>query len=524
MKISTELKLGVFVVAVSFAFAFIILTFGEIPFLKPGVKVYKVYFDNVAGLSEGAEVRVAGMKSGKVRSVRLADGKVEVVFEIRKEITLYQDASAEIGTLGLMGDKYLSVNPGSPISGALEEGQTIKKTYSYADTDKLIKEMVDASASLKLMVENFRLILSENREDIREIVQNLKMLSENINKMAMENRENLRETVANLNILIGNLNRSLPDTLASINRLAKDVDKIAVENREDLKETVQNLKILSDDLKGTLPELARNLNSLSRNLDAVIVENREGIKATTSNLAQLTRSLKESSENLNHILARIESGEGTLGKLVRDEELYRNFTSATKTFAKTGEIAEKSNLYVGFRGELYKGGDSKGVMSILLQPDSEKYYLLEVVGDSRGRVYREEILPNQTVVKKEFKPELTLQYARIFPFPWLGQYIVFRGGLKESTGGVGVDLLYSDRISITSDLWDFGRKDRPQDKNLKPNLQMAVNYKLKGPLYVRFGGDDILNSKLRGAFGGIGLLFTDNDLKYLMGTLKVPLP
>ncbi|MFN3813736.1 MAG: MlaD family protein [Aquificaceae bacterium] len=522
MKISTELKLGMFVVAVSFAFAFIILTFGEIPFLKPGVKVYKVYFDNVAGLSEGAEVRVAGIKSGKVRSVRLIDGKVEVVFEVSKDVSLYKDASAEIGTLGLMGDKYLSVDPGSPISGVLKEGQTIKKTYGYADTDKLIKEMVDASASLKLMVDNFQLILSENREDIRRIVQNLEMLSESMNKMAMENRENLRETIANLNILISNLNRSIPDTLASINKLTTDVDKIAVENREDLKEAVKNLRILSDNLRSTLPELAKNLNNLSKNLDAVIVENREGIKTTTSNLTHLTGSLKESSENLSHILARIERGEGTLGKLVRDEELYRNFTSAAKTFAKTGEITERSNLYVGFRGELYKGGDSKGIMSILLQPDSEKYYLLEVVGDSRGRVYREEILPSQTVVKKEFKPELTLQYARIFPFPWFGQYIVFRGGLKESTGGVGVDIMYNDRISITSDLWDFGRRDRPQDKNLKPNLQMAVNYKFKGPLQVRFGGDDILNSKLRGAFGGVGLLFTDNDLKYLMGILKVP--
>jgi phospholipid/cholesterol/gamma-HCH transport system substrate-binding protein len=51
---------------------------------------------------------------------------------------------------------------------------------------------------------------------------------------------------------------------------------------------------------------------------------------------------------------------------------------------------------------------------------------------------------------------------------------------------------------------------------------VGVNYKVSGPLFVRFGADDLLNSKLRGAFGGVGLLFTDNDLKYLIGTLKIP--
>ncbi|MGC8852190.1 MAG: MlaD family protein [Hydrogenobacter sp.] len=514
MKLSTEFKVGAFVVAVALAFAFIVLTFGEIPFLKPGVKVYKVYFDDVGGLSKGAEVRVAGIKSGKVRSVELKDGKVEVVFEIDKDIQLYRNASAQIGTLGLMGDKYLSINPGDPSFGVLSEGSTITKTYSYADTDRMIKELTSASESVKLMVENLHIILSENREDIRKIVQNLVVLSDTLSKISVENRENLRQAIANLNILLANLNRTLPSAIASVDRLAQDVDKLAVENRQDLRQTVENLKELTYGLKETLPELAKNLNELSKNLNAVVVENRHNLKTTTSNLAEAT-------ENLQKILARIERGEGTLGKLVKDEELYRNITSATKTFAKAGELADKTNLYIGFRAELYKAGDSKGILSIALQPDEQKYYLLEVVGNSRGRVYREEILPNQTIVKKEFKPQFTLQYAMIFPI--MGdKSLVLRGGLKESTGGIGVDLVYNERITFTSDLWDFGRRDRPQDKNLKPNLQVAVNYKVKGPLFVRFGGDDLLNSKLIGAFGGVGLLFTDNDLKYLIGTLKIP--
>ncbi|MFN3870898.1 MAG: MlaD family protein, partial [Aquificaceae bacterium] len=68
MRFSNEAKVGFLVFVFSLGFAFIILFFGEVPFFKPAVKTYKVYFDNVAGLSQGAEVRVAGIRAGKVRS------------------------------------------------------------------------------------------------------------------------------------------------------------------------------------------------------------------------------------------------------------------------------------------------------------------------------------------------------------------------------------------------------------------------------------------------------------------------
>jgi phospholipid/cholesterol/gamma-HCH transport system substrate-binding protein len=96
--------------------------------------------------------------------------------------------------------------------------------------------------------------------------------------------------------------------------------------------------------------------------------------------------------------------------------------------------------------------------------------------------------------------------------------------LKESAGGVGFDLVYSKSIMFYSDLWDFGRKIDPQGENIKPNLQVGVQYNTRGPLYIRVGGDDLLNDRLRGGMVGVGVLFTDNDLKYLLGTVRLPLP
>ncbi len=151
MRFSNEAKLGAFVLAVASAFAFLILAFGEIPVFKPKTKVYAVYFPDVAGLSVGAEVRVAGIKSGKVKSVSLEEGRVKVVFEVDKSVAIYKDASAGIGTLGFMGDKYLAIYPGSPQAGLLEEGGVITQTTGFADTDKMIKDIANAAQAVKML-------------------------------------------------------------------------------------------------------------------------------------------------------------------------------------------------------------------------------------------------------------------------------------------------------------------------------------------------------------------------------------
>jgi phospholipid/cholesterol/gamma-HCH transport system substrate-binding protein len=158
----------------------------------------------------------------------------------------------------------------------------------------------------------------------------------------------------------------------------------------------------------------------------------------------------------------------------------------------------------------------------VVQPDREKYYLVELVGDSRGRVYKEEYVDGRVGIKKEFKPELTIQYARNFFM--FNKAITLRGGLKESSGGIGLDFYPIPSTKLFVDLWDFGRRDRPEEEDLKPLLQIGISYKFNSPLFLRFGADDLLNDKLRGFFFGAGLLFTDNDLKYLIGGMGIPKP
>lgn len=518
-----EVKLGVFVLVTAFAFAFLILTFGEVPLLKPKAKEYYAYFEDVGGLSVGAEVRVAGVRAGTVRDLTLEEGKVRVTFQVREDIRIYRDARAYIGTLGLMGDKYLGIVPGSPQAGYLAEGEEVKATEEVADTDRLVRELTRTAESFREVAESLKEVLEENRRSIREAIRNLRDLTDLLRQVTEENRENLKKLIDQMAQLTENLNTTLPEAVASVDRLADQLSQIAGENREDIRRIVSSLRDVSEDLKEDLPTLVSNLNSLAENLSGILEENREDIRVSVRNLAVVTERLRTSSQRLDKILEKIESGEGTIGKLVHDEELYESVTKGARLFGEAGEVITETQIYLGFGGELYSGGDSKGFISLKIQPERSTYYLLEVVGDSRGRVYTEQLIDGQEIVKKEFKPEFTLQVGKNF-FLWGDRYFTVRAGLKESTGGVGFDFVPSRRMRFYTDVWDVGRKDRPEEENLKPLLQVGLQLRLRGPVYTRFGGDDLLNDRLRGVFIGAGLEFSEESLKYLLGGLGLPFP
>ncbi len=486
MRLSAEAKLGLFVFIGAVAFALTILIFGEIPFFEPEKKGYSAVFDDVAGLSVGAEVRVAGIKSGRVTGFKLEEGKVRVFFELEEGIPVYKNATASIGTLGFMGDKYLAIYPGTPSAGVLEEGGEIKQVSKVSDMDYLIRELTITSRNI-----------SELTKDLADIIR--------------ENKENINMIIAHLE-----------ETLETTRELTENINRLIVQNEKHINETAKNVNELTMALKESLPELLEDVKEISEQLETILKENKENIKRSSENIAEFTEKLKEISEKIDRIVTKVERGEGFLGKVIHDGKMYEDIQSGVSLFSEMSRTVTRTVFYVGMRGEVYKDWDGKGIFTVKVQPDDQKYYLLELVGDSRGRVYVEEVSNNQILVRKQFVPEITLQYARIFGTP-VGSFVV-RGGLKESTGGVGFDLIPSERIKLFSDVWDFGRRSPFDGSEMNPNLQIGIRARLKGPLYITLGGDELLNDRMRGAFLGAGLMFTDNDLKYMLGGLSLPLP
>src|ERR1043166_6781311 len=115
---SKEVRLGLFVVVTLAILVFGVFLIGNRESLFKSTFRIKAEFQNVSGLSEGADVRVGGIHEGTVRKIDLPkqpDGKVTVVIDLQGETRdiVKKDSLAAIKSEGLLGDKYIEVSFGS---------------------------------------------------------------------------------------------------------------------------------------------------------------------------------------------------------------------------------------------------------------------------------------------------------------------------------------------------------------------------------------------------------------------------
>jgi phospholipid/cholesterol/gamma-HCH transport system substrate-binding protein len=140
-KYSTETIVGIFVVLGLAAISFMAVRLGNVSFI--GDSTYALYapFNTVSGLRIGNSVEMLGMEIGRVAAFDMDQEKQQAVVELRIQngIQVYDDAIASIKTAGLIGDRYVEIDPGG--AGALlDKGDTIIETVSPVDIMELVSK------------------------------------------------------------------------------------------------------------------------------------------------------------------------------------------------------------------------------------------------------------------------------------------------------------------------------------------------------------------------------------------------
>lgn len=206
-KVGLELKVGVFVMAALAILGVLVMKTGDF-YLKPGYSV-RFVFSFVSGVDTGSPVRLAGVNVGEVKQihvVRDAEGQtqVEVIAWIAQGAYIEEDAEARINTLGLLGEKYIEVLPGTSGAKTLSDGGTlvgktpivmekitesgnrlinklettvdhVKEMVSdpefkssvkntFIDADKFTRNLMEASDDLKDAAKSARVILAKVKE------------------------------------------------------------------------------------------------------------------------------------------------------------------------------------------------------------------------------------------------------------------------------------------------------------------------------------------------------------------------
>ncbi|MBF0492867.1 MAG: MCE family protein [Deltaproteobacteria bacterium] len=314
------------------------------------------------------------------------------------------------------------------------------------------------------------------------------------------------------------------------NDLAKNLNEVAI----NLKEVSSSIKgyVSSDD--SALAKIMKNMEHLTADLAAFSGNNRQNLDVVVANLKDLTGGLKgmvnQNAGEVNSAIAKIESitrkidsGKGSLGKLINDSSTVEKVNEALDSVNDLVSPVTKMQTELGYHLEYLGHSNSyKNYVSLALRPRPDKAFLLEFVSDSNprpnlstttttvtsGGVSNTVVADQQSVSHNSFRISAELA-KRFYDF-------TLRAGIIESSGGVGLDY---DKGPFGVQLSAFGFNGGSFDR---PHLKASASVNVTKNIYLLGGADDFISKhKEADWFVGAGVRFLDDDIKSLLGAFSL---
>lgn len=481
---SQTIKVGIFMAICLVLLAALILKVEDYQLIGPSGTRVDAVFDQVAGLDDKAPVRVAGVRVGRVDGIHLDGRKARVTLLLESEVDLTVGASARIATTSLLGDKYIELEPGPQGGTPLPKDAVLPGTTPISFDQAMAK--LDSLAG-----------------SIQQVTGSL---------AGGENGEN-----------------GIPALMASLQQTSDTIRKLVEMNQQQVSATISNFQDFSGTLARELPKLSAQLHDVLAQVDSVLTENRANLKASMENIREVSGRLQTSVDNLNEITTKMANGEGTIGKLINSDQAHDELVSTldsikggvndlSQTFKKINQI------HIDLGAETYYLNDPqdyRSAFTVNIRPSDERFYRLGFIDDPGGRTTtKTEVITttpaggpssSETVKTVKTRDERTIDAQFGFNFG----HASVRGGLFQSHGGAGIDYsLLDKRLAFSFEAFDFNREG-----NLQPRLRLFGRWSFHPNLYLIGGVDDILERDRKSIFIGAGVTWSDDDLKYLMGSV-----
>ncbi len=478
-KVSQAAKIGLFVVVTAGAGYLVYRTIHK-ETGRGGGYVVHAYLKDASGIAKHSRVTIAGIPVGSVEDIRLENGKARVDVRVNGDIQLHQSARLGVKSASLLGENViiLTEGVGEPDKKHGDEIETMPEAASVED----IKAQVARIAELVERVAQ-QLAASigteQGGQNMRAILQNLADATEAINLTVRENRVVIKETLEN-------------------------IDRITAKGGPELQQILVNVKLITEDVK--------QMMAAQGGADGQSGE----LRQTIERINRASKSLESALGHIDNVAGRIDRGEGTIGKLTKDEALINEVQGVAEGVNDYVDSLRRLQTIVGLRSDYnFLANTVKSYVELRLQPREDKYYVIELINDPRGKTSFTQTdvdttNPNDpahyrtvtTTTTDAFR--FSIQFARRIG-PFTGRF-----GIKESTGGIGLDThLLSNRFEIVQDLFGFGEE-------IRPRYRLWIGYEFIRRLWLIGGVDHVFLGNRRDYFLGLQLRFTDEDLKTIL--------
>ncbi len=314
MRNTLETRLGIFFALALIAGVVIMETASTRDLLTKGYPA-RARFENIQELKEGDPVKMAGVDVGHIEKIQLATNKVEVTMTINKKAAVKTDSKASIKFVGLMGQNYVSLTFGSRGAPTVTAG-TLLDSEEQADLNSLMVKLQGVAEGVQGLTKSFS--------------------GENFGNLLGPFTDFLKENNPKLSAILGNLqvvSTRIAEGQGTVGRLINEdtLYRSALNTVSNLNTSVNDIRPLFDELKLTLDEAQGVVKQVNQG---------QGTIGKLLKDESLYRETTTAMTNLREILQKINQGQGSVGKLVNDETFLNNAKLTLQKVEKATEGLE----------------------------------------------------------------------------------------------------------------------------------------------------------------------------------------
>jgi phospholipid/cholesterol/gamma-HCH transport system substrate-binding protein len=466
MNISKYVKVGLFFIVLGLiGGAYVILSADGLSDFN--TRSYMTTLADATGLSSRSKIYLAGVAVGKIQEIQLDGNSARIRLALLKDVELRQNATVSRKSSSILGTSILSLDPGTETFPPLAPGGFIGAASGSTDMSAIMETVSGLGTQISGILTEFQ-----------------------TNQMAL-----FAVSLETFNSIAGKIDARTDDELDKISRILESAALIT-----------------------------EHTNSL--------LESNEG------NIELTILEMRAAMENIRQISGEIAQGRGNVGQAIYDDRLYENILS---TVEETEKAVVKLQGVIDGAGEFMNRANGLGILldshanygftrktvsagaSIRLEPASgDRWYRLGVNGAPDGVSNRTvttttTVPPGGTTVTDETETKYTFsidaELARRIGI------VTLRGGLLESSAGIGVDIQPFDQLALSGEVFRFQTGDYPNLRG-KVTVFPFFNPDSNNPLnwiYIQGGINDALSASHRDFFAGGGVRFSDREIKGLVG-------
>lgn len=279
LKISQELKAG-FIAVVGICASIFGLNYLKSSSLFDSSKTFYAVYDHVGGLQSGTPVSLNGFNVGTIQNVGFLNqrGQLLVTLSITSDFEFSKNSVAELYDTGIIGGKGIQIVQRFDNAQLAQSGDTLPTAVKPGITELVQQKLTP----LQLKVED----AISNADSLVVAINNV---------LDVNTQANLRQTSA-----------ELLEISKSLNGITASLDDLMAQSNSDIKSTLKNTN-----------QISQNLKEMTDSIPA------DDVAAIVSESKQITKKLSA-------ILEQLEKGEGSLGKMMSNDELHQNLLNTSK--------------------------------------------------------------------------------------------------------------------------------------------------------------------------------------------------